>query len=90
MLRKELRGRKIKMARSVDADERFHQKRIGYVKYCVHTRYDIFVNSISFNWTSKYVSVKGQIVVKTCQSGSLNLMSKIKWKNGIRKIHLND
>ena len=28
-------------------------------------------SSISFNWTSKYVSVKGQIVVKTCQSGNL-------------------
>ena len=34
-------------------------------------RHTIPLNSISLNWTSKYVSVKGQIVVKTCQSGSL-------------------
>ena len=34
-LRKELRGRKIKITRSMDAEERFHQKRLGYVKYCM-------------------------------------------------------
>ena len=70
MLRKELRGRKIKMTRSVDAEERFHQKRMGFVKYCIH----IPLNSISLNWTSKYVSVKGQVVVKTCQIGSLKFL----------------
>ena len=69
--RKELRGRKIKMTRSVDAEDRFHQKRMEYVKYCIHKRHVIPLNSISLNWTSKYVSVKGQIVVKTCQSGNL-------------------
>ena len=71
MLKKELRGRKIKMTRSMDAEESFHQKRMGHVKYCIHTRHNIPLNSISLNCTSKYVSVKGQIVVKTCQSGSL-------------------
>ena len=72
MLRKELRGRKLKITRSMDAEERFHQKRMGYVKYCIHMRRNIPLNSISLNyWTSKHVSVKGQIVVKTCQSGSL-------------------
>ena len=34
-------------------------------------RHYISFNSISSNWTSKHVSVKGQIVVNTCQSGSL-------------------
>ena len=71
MLRKVLRGRKIKMTRSMDADEIFHQKRMGFVKYCIHMRQEIHLNLISLNWTSKYVSVKGQIAVKTCQSGSL-------------------
>ena len=71
MLRKKLRGRKKKMTRSMGADERFHQKRMGCVKYCIHTRHNIPLNSISLNWCSMYVSVKGQIVVKTCQSGSL-------------------
>ena len=71
MLKKELRGRKVKITRSMDAEERFHNKRMGYVKYCIHTRHNIPLSLISLNWTAKHVSVKGQIVVKTCQSGSL-------------------
>ena len=71
MLKKELRGRKIKITRSMDAEERFHNKRMEYVKCCIHTRHDIPLSLISLNWTSIYMSVKGQIVVKTCQDGSL-------------------
>ena len=59
MLRKELRGRKIKITRSMDAEERFHNKRMGYVKYFIHTRHNIPLGLISLIWTSKYVSVKG-------------------------------
>ena len=33
MLKKELRGRTVKIMRSMDAEERFHNKRMGYVKY---------------------------------------------------------
>ena len=55
----------------MDAAVRFHQKRMGYVKDLFHTRHNIPLDLISLNWYSKYVSVKGQIVVKTCQSGSL-------------------
>ena len=55
----------------MDAEERFHQKRMVYVKYCIHVKHNIPLNSISMNWPSKHVSVKGQIVVKTYQSGSL-------------------
>ena len=64
-------GQKIKITRSMDVEERCHQKRMECVKYCIHMRDGIHLNSISLNWTSKYVSVKGQNVVKTCQSGSL-------------------
>ena len=74
MLKKELRGRKIKITRSMDAEERFHNKRMVYVKYCIHMRYNIPLSLISLNWTSEYVSVKGQILVKTCQSGSLKFI----------------
>ena len=57
----------------MDAEERFHNQRLGYVKYCIHTRHNIPLSFdlISLNWTAKHVSVKGQIVVKTCQGGSL-------------------
>ena len=71
MLKKELRGRKVKITRSMDAEERFHNKRMGYVKYCIHTRHNIPLSLISLNWTAKHVSVKGQIVVKTCQSAKM-------------------
>ena len=62
MPRKDLRGR------SMDADETFHQKRMGYFKYCIHEKHNIPLDSITANWTLKHISVKGQIVVKTCQS----------------------
>ena len=51
MLRKELSGRKFKITRSMDAEERFHQKRKGYVKNCIHMRHNILLKSISLNWT---------------------------------------
>ena len=71
MLKKELRGRKLKISRSMDADERFHKKRMGYVKYCIHEKHNIPLDSITTNWTLKHISVKGQIVVKTYQCGNL-------------------
>ena len=71
MLKKELRGRKLKITRSMDAEERFHLKRMRYVKYCTHVEHNVLLDSITTNWTLKHVSVKGQIVVKTCQSGNL-------------------
>ena len=71
MLKKELRGRKLKITRSMDAEERFHQNRMVYVKYCIHVKHNIHIDLITTNWTLKHVSLKGQIVVKTCQSGNL-------------------
>ena len=55
----------------MDAVERFHQKRMEYVKYCILVKHNIPLDLITTNWTLKHVSVKGQIVVKTCQSGNL-------------------
>ena len=59
MLKKELRGRKVKITRSMDAEERFHNKRLGYVKYCIHTRHNIPLSLISLNWTAKHVNSQG-------------------------------
>ena len=42
-----------------------------YVKSCIHEKYNIPVDSITTKWTLKHISVKGQIVVKTCQNGTL-------------------
>ena len=52
----------------MDAEERFHPKRLAYIK-C--SRHGTSLTSISLNRFSKHVSVDGQIVLRTCQSGSL-------------------
>ena len=49
----------------------FIKKKMGYVKYCIHEKHHIPLNSMTTNCTLKHISVKGQIVVKTCQSGNL-------------------
>ena len=41
-----------------------------YVKYYVHMKHNVPLESINTNWTMKYVSINGQIVVKTVQSGN--------------------
>ena len=49
MLKKELRGRKLKTSRSMDADERFHKKRVVHVKYCIHEKHNSPLDSITTN-----------------------------------------
>ena len=39
MLKRELRRRKIRITRSMEAEERFHNKRMGCVKCCIHKRH---------------------------------------------------
>ena len=99
MLKKELRGRKLKITRSMDAEERFPQKRLVCVKYCIHVKHNIPLGLITTNWTLKHVSVKGQIVVKkhaktetlsTSNTKTSKQKSKVKWKNGNQKTHRND
>ena len=71
---------------------------MGYVKYCIHVKHNIPLDSITTNWTLKHISVKGQIVVKTCQSGSLKYIkyqdieteAEGQMENGNQKTHRND
>ena len=70
-LKKELRGRKINITRSMDAEERFHNKRMENVEYYIHMKHSVPLEPINTNWTMKYVSINGQIVVKTVQIGNL-------------------
>ena len=71
MLKKELRGRKIRITRSMEAEERFCNKRLGYIKSSIHKKHVVPLELISLNWNTKHVSVKGQMVAKTCLDGSL-------------------
>ena len=52
----ELRGRKIRISPAVDAEERFHQKRLV---------------QIEMNRLTRHVSVDGQLLIRTCANGSL-------------------
>ena len=90
MLKKELRGRKVKITRSMDAEERSTTKECDMSNNCIHTRHNIPLSLISLNWTAKHVSVKGQIVVKTCQSGSLKFSKHQDAKMADKKTHRND
>ena len=99
MLKRELRGRKIRITRSMEAEERFYNKRIGYVKSCINKKHGVPLYLISLNWTTKHVSVKGQIVVKTCQDGSLKFskyqdvedeVDELMQKWQTKKTHRND
>ena len=51
MLKKELRGRRLKITRSMVAEERFHQKTMVYVKYCTHVKHNVPLDSKTTNWT---------------------------------------
>ena len=94
MLTKELRGRKLKITRSMDAEGRFHQKRMAHAKYCIHVKHNLPRDLISMNWTLKHVSVKGQIVEKhakveassTSNTKTSKQKSKVKWRNGNQKL----
>ena len=47
MSKKEVRGRKTRILPAMDAEERFHQKRLGYIKCCIDTKHNIPLSSIS-------------------------------------------
>ena len=53
----------------MDAEERFNQKWLGYVKSHIHT--DEHTIQIKMNRSARRVSVDGQIVIRTCVDGSL-------------------
>ena len=70
MLKKELRGRNKNITINVRR-RKVSPKKLGHVRCCIHTRRGTPLPSISLNRFSKHVSVDGQTVVRTCQSGSL-------------------
>ena len=71
MLKKELRGRKVRISPARDAEERFHPKRLGHNrKRCTHTRHNVPLVQIKINRLTRHVSVDGQIVIRTCANVS--------------------
>ena len=65
------KNERIRISLAMDAEERFQQKRLGYIKICLNKKHEIPLTKITVNRVKKHVSVKGQKVVRTCESGSL-------------------
>ena len=61
----------IEISLAMDADERFHQKRMGLIKYALHNKHKIPLHKVKLNHKKRSVTVKGQVVVKTCEDGTL-------------------
>ena len=53
------------------AEERFQHKRLGYIKYTLSEKHEIPLAKISLNRATKHVSIRGDMVVRTCADGSL-------------------
>ena len=49
ILKKELGGRKIRISPAMDAEARFHPKRLGHLQRCIHTRHDVPLVQIKMN-----------------------------------------
>ena len=71
MQQMKLKERKIKISPAMDAAERFHHTRMGFIKLCLHTKQQIPLTKITLNHKKRNVIVDGQIVVKTCEDGTL-------------------
>ena len=55
----------------MDADERFQQKRLGYIEFRLNQKHEIPLMKIKLNRVKKHVSVEGQTVIRSCENGSL-------------------
>ena len=55
----------------MDAEERFQQKRLGYIKYTLSEKHDVPLAKTPLNRATEHVSIRGEIVVRTCANGSL-------------------
>ena len=49
----------------------FTKKRLGYIKCCIHTRYNSALAQIELNRMTRHVSVDAKIVIRTCENGTL-------------------
>ena len=63
--KRELRDGKIRISLAMDAEDRYHIKRLGYTKFCMHERHGIPLVKITLNRKKRHVTVDGPIVIKT-------------------------
>ena len=66
-----------------------HQNFLGYIKSSIHSKYDVPLEQIKLNRTTKCVSINGQIVVRTRErtehSNTTNVMTSKRKSKTARK-----
>ena len=71
MRKVELNGRTINISPVLDAEERFHRKRLGFVKSMIHKIKGIALHNIQMSYEKKSITIDGQVIAKIDASGKL-------------------
>ena len=71
MRKVELNGRTIKISPFLDAEERFHRKKLGFVKCMIHKIKGIALHYIHMSYEKKSITIDGQVIAKIDTSGKL-------------------
>ena len=67
----DLNGRMIRISPVLRAEERFHRKRMGYVKCAIVKIKGIALHHIKLNLDMKTITINGQLIAKTDDNGTL-------------------
>ena len=71
MQKAELNGRTVRRSPVLDAEERFHRKRLGYVKCMIHKIKGIALPAIQMSYEKRNITIDGQVIAKLDASGKL-------------------
>ena len=71
MRKYELDERVIKISQALEPDERFEQKRLGYIKYAINKSTGIELHWIKLNLEKRSISVHGQLAARIENNGFL-------------------
>ena len=71
MQKAELNGRTVRISPVWDAEERFHWKRLGFIKCMFHKIKGIALPAIQMSYEKRNVTTDGQVIAKIDASGKL-------------------
>ena len=71
MRKVELNGRTRNMSPVLDAEERFHRKRLGFVKCMIHKIKGIALHNIQMSFEKRNITIDVQVIAKIDASGKL-------------------
>ena len=71
MQKVELNGRTIKISPALDAEERFHRKRMEFVKFAINKNKGIALHQKRLSHEKKSIIISGEIIARTEENGEL-------------------